>query len=76
MKIPKYILYKMEQRKQAGIKLCVLDNEITEWLEKTAGVPSYEVLEDPFQFNSILLCTEPDILMQRQIELIEGYEKR
>ena len=76
MKIPKYILDKMEQRKKAGIKICVLDAEIMEWLENTAGVPSYEVLEDPYHCNSILLYTEPEILMQRQVELIEKYEKR
>lgn len=76
MKIPKYILDKMEQRKKLGIKLTVIDAEIQAWLEEAAGVPQYEVLEDPYYFNSILLTTEPEILKVRQIELIERYEKR
>ena len=73
MKIPKYILNKMEQRRNLGNRLMCLDAEITRWIENETGKPSYEVLEDPFMCGSILLCTEPEILMQRQIELIEGY---
>ena len=76
MKIPKYILNKMEQRRQMGNKLIYLDAEITRWIEKETGKPSYEVLEEPFMCGSILLCTEPEILMVRQIELLENYEKR
>ena len=76
MKLPKYILDKMEQRKKAGIKVCILDDEIREWIEKTAGVPSYEVLETPYNSNSILLFSEPEALMKGQIMSIEKYEKR
>lgn len=76
MKIPKYILNKMEQRRQMGNKLICLDAEITRWIEKETGKPSYEVLEDPYLCGSIMLCTEPEILMVRQIELLENYEKR
>ena len=63
----------MEQRRKAGNRLMCLDAEITRWIEEEAGRPSYEVLEEPFMCGSILLCTEPEILMTRQIELIEEY---
>lgn len=73
MKIPKYILNKMEQRRIYGNKLMYLDAEITRWIEKETNKPSYEVLKEPYMCGSILLCTEPEVLMQRQIELIKEY---
>ena len=74
MKVPRYIKDKLVRRAKYGRLVNRLDTEIQEWVE-SKGITLWEIFDDPFQLNSILLVTEPVNLAVKQYEMLKNYNK-
>lgn len=75
MKIPKYILDKINRRAKAGEELNALDVEIHDWMIKKGIEDINTFLEHDGHFeyiiqNCITLLTEPNMVKQVTIEYI------
>lgn len=81
MKIPKYILNKINRRARAGDILNGLDCEIHDWMRKKRVEDDYSFLEHDGHFeliiqNCITLITEPVTVKQITIEYLEQAKER
>lgn len=74
MKVPKYIIKKLNKRAEYGRKVSALDSEFMQWCINK-GIDFYETFQGVSELNSILLLTEPDTLTQRQIEILKKYKR-
>lgn len=75
MKIPKYILDKINRRAAAGEELNILDVEIHDWMRKKGIEDNNTFLEHDGHFEYIIqgcitLQTEPYVVKQVTIEYI------
>lgn len=74
MKVPNHIKDKLIKRAKYGVLVNKLDVEIQQWVE-SKGINPYEIFDAPFQFNSILLLTEPDNLAAKQYKILKDYNE-
>lgn len=73
MKIPKYILEKLNMRCEYARIVNLLDCQIHDWLKsKGIAIDCYDFDNELIQLNSILLITEPITLRDKTIEYIES----